>query len=110
MDESTKISRYYHWEERKIAARMNRELFKERLKMCLDKRVGKNGKTHCSPRYHATVLEIHRTSMMRYMNPKNPTLPSAEMIFILIDYIKCFMPNFNPAFLFDQDSKMTFDE
>lgn len=106
MHEWDKISRFYNENERRVLSNMSKLLFKERLKIALDQRRGTNGLQECSPKFHANVMGVDRTTIMRYTDPKSSVFPSFENLFLLIEYIKIFVPNFNVAFLFDENAKM----
>ena len=98
---------FIHDETRQYFTHIGKKLFKKRLKICLDMRVGTDGIVPCSPEYHARVLDVHRTTIMRYTNPNNDIFPPLDKVFLLIAYIDQFIENFNPAFLFDEKAEMT---
>ena len=99
--------RLYSSQERQLLMNAHRKLFKERLKIALDARVGRNGKNCCFPEYHAQVSGIHRTTFLRYLSPYSRIVPSFDNLCILIEYIKTYIKDFNPAFLFEENAPMT---
>ena len=107
LTEDEQISRFYSDKEKLLFVNAHRKLFKERLKAALDQRIGRNRKNCCSPEYHARVSGIHRTTMLRYLDVKSRVVPSFDMICVLIEYIKIFVKDFNPAYLFDESATMT---
>jgi len=98
---------FIHEETKEHYLRYSKKLFKKRLKICLDKRIGTDRIIPCSPEYHARVLDVHRTTIMRYIDLNNDIFPPLDKIFLLIAYIEHFIENFNPAYLFDEKAEMT---